>query len=222
MGSAVQKQFLHLGEAPILVHTLRALEACPEIDAIILVVPEQEKRFCREEIVKAHGLIKVTSVIAGGKERRDSVHAGLKAVSVPPETVVIHDGVRPFVTCRMVRETLVFARQGVGAVVGVPLHDTVKSVDGDKRVIETLRRDQLWSIQTPQAFPYSLLLEAYEEAHKNNYTATDDASLVERMGIPVHIVPGSLENIKITRPQDLLFGEAILNEREKNAHRAGI
>lgn len=213
MGAATKKQFLTLGGEPVLVHALRVLQECAEIDSIILVVPEEDRAFCQDEIVAGRELDKITSVVSGGKERQDSVYAGLRAVESEPDVVVIHDGVRPFLTGDLVREVVQLAVSGISAIVGVPATDTIKSVDSGQTVLKTLSRDALWSIQTPQAFPYPVLLKAHDQAHQDGIFGTDDASLLERLGLPVRVLMGSYENIKITSPEDLVIGEALLKKR---------
>ncbi|MEK6777446.1 MAG: 2-C-methyl-D-erythritol 4-phosphate cytidylyltransferase [bacterium] len=222
MGSSVKKQFLSLCGEPVLVHTLRVMQTCPEIDEIILVVPDEDRAFCREQIVEKHGFDKILSIISGGRERQDSVYAGLLSMVSPPDLVVVHDGVRPFLTGDMIRESLQLASQGVSAVVGVPVRDTIKSVDSSLMVTKTLSRDTLWSIQTPQVFCYRDLIRAYESAYRDGFLGTDDASLIERLGLPVQIIKGSNENIKITSPSDLVLGEAILKQRLEHADRTRI
>jgi len=222
MGSSVKKQFLSLCGEPVLVHTLRVLQTCPEMDEIILVVPEEDRAFCREQIVEKYGFDKIVSIISGGRERQDSVYAGLLSMVSPPDLVVVHDGVRPFLTGEMIRESVRLAAQGVSAVVGVPVRDTIKSVDSSLMVTKTLSRETLWSIQTPQAFPYRDLVRAYESAYEDGFLGTDDASLIERLGLPVRVVMGNNENIKITSPLDLVLGEEILKQRLEHADRTRI
>jgi len=222
MGSSVKKQFLSLCGEPVLVHTLRILQTCPEMDEIILVVPEEDRAFCREQIVEKYGFDKIVSIISGGRERQDSVYAGLLSMVSPPDLVVVHDGVRPFLTGEMIRESVRLAAQGVSAVVGVPVRDTIKSVDSSLMVTKTLSRETLWSIQTPQAFPYRDLVRAYESAYEDGFLGTDDASLIERLGLPVRVVMGNNENIKITSPLDLVLGEEILKQRLEHADRTRI
>jgi len=127
--------------------------------------------------------------------------------------VLVHDGVRPFVTAAMIKECVDLARKGECVVVGVPIKDTIKEVDGQGMVHQTLERSRLWAIQTPQAFPAKLLRKAYEEAYKHKVVATDDAALVERAGNKVRVIMGSYENIKITTPEDLVLAEEILKGR---------
>ncbi|NOY52294.1 MAG: 2-C-methyl-D-erythritol 4-phosphate cytidylyltransferase [Deltaproteobacteria bacterium] len=222
MGGPTKKQFLRLAGKPILTHTLERLESCPEIDGVILVVPSEEVLFCREEIVQPFGLQKILSVLVGGRERQDSVRTGLQALPESTTVVVIHDGVRPFAEVPLFRQCIETARKGVGAVVGLPVVETIKSVGPKRRVLQTVPRERLWSIQTPQAFPASLLHEAYDRAGREGFYGTDDASLVERIGYPVEVLRGSESNIKITSPGDLLMGEVILKERTDHAHRTGI
>jgi len=222
MGRSTKKQFLRIGGNPILTHTLQTLADCPEIDGILLVVPEEEMEFCREEIVKAPGRYKIRSILAGGRERQDSVYAGLKALPEITAVVVIHDGVRPFAAPSLFRRCIETARRGVGAVAGLPVVETIKSVDPEGRVLKTVSREGLWSIQTPQAFPAALLREAYDRAAQDGFYGTDDASLAERIGQTVEVLRGSPDNIKITSPGDILLGETILKERADHADRTGI
>ncbi len=222
MGGSTKKQFLRLGGKPILAHTLITLETCPEVNGVILVAPEEERAFCLEQIVQPFGLRKIMSVIAGGRERQDSVYAGLLAVPASAAIVVVHDGVRPFADASMFRRSIEAARRGVSAVVGIPVRDTIKSVGPEHKVRKTLEREMLWAVQTPQAFTCPLLRDAYDRAFREGFYGTDDASLVERIDLPVKVLMGSEANIKITSPGDLLLGEAILKEREENARRTGI
>ncbi len=217
MGRAVKKQFLSLGGEPVLSHTLRVLQSCTEVDAVILVVPEADRAFCETQIVQRRGAQKIAAIVPGGPERQDSVYAGLLAAGNGVRQVLIHDGVRPFLSPRMVRETCRLAEAGLSAVTGIPVSDTIKSADADRRVMQTLARESLWAVQTPQAFPWAALWDAHQQALQDGFRATDDAALVERMGLPVKIVMGSRENIKITSPEDLIVAEAILSARRADA-----
>lgn len=215
MGSTVPKQFLELGGVPILVHSLRVLEAAPSIDEVILVVPETERDFCSQKIVAPHGFKKVLKVLAGGPRRQDSVRIGLESIRTETDIVLVHDAVRPFLTADMVAQAVVQAAAHGAAIVAIPMRDTVKQVGADGLIEKTVDRGGLWLAQTPQAFRRALLLEAHRKADLDGVHATDDAQLVERLGHRVAIVQGSLENIKITRPEDLAIGEAILAARRK-------
>lgn len=213
MGGPVPKQFLALGGLPLVVHSLRVFQASPVIDAIILAVPEADIDYCRSEIVQTHGFTKVAQIVAGGIERQDSVRHALKAVGEETEVVVVHDAVRPFVTSRMVEEVVAAARAKGAAIIALPMRDTVKQVDADHVIERTVDRRPLWLAQTPQAFRRDWLDEAHRKGHLEGVHATDDASLIEWFGRSVSVVEGSGENIKVTRPEDLVIGEAILAAR---------
>ena len=165
------------------------------------------------EIVEAHGFTKVTQVVAGGKERQDSVRQALAVVGEGVHLVVIHDAVRPFVTETMVRQVVEAAAADGAAIIALPMRDTVKQVGGDRVIERTIDRTPLWLAQTPQAFRRDWLEEAHRKAQAEGLAATDDAFLMEWMGYPVRVVEGSGENIKVTRPEDLVIGEAILASR---------
>lgn len=213
MGSTVPKQFLVLGGVPLLVHSLRVLETVPSIAEVILAVPDADREFCLREIVERQGFKKISKIVAGGVRRQDSVRHGLAAISTDVEIVVVHDAVRPFLTPDMVVKAIEQAVAHGASVVAIPMRDTVKHVGADGLIEKTVDRRGLWLAQTPQAFKRSLLMEAHRKAELDGVHATDDAQLVERLGQKVAIVEGSLENIKITRPEDLTIGEAILAAR---------
>ncbi|MDA0739135.1 MAG: 2-C-methyl-D-erythritol 4-phosphate cytidylyltransferase [Nitrospirae bacterium] len=214
MGTNVPKQFLSLGGVPLLVHALRTFEQSPIISEVILVVPQDDCQYCREEIIPSHGLKKVSQVVAGGKRRQDSVLNGVRAAHPETEIVVIHDAVRPFVTLDMVTQVVESTRTHGAAIVALQMRDTVKRVNADGFIQETLSREELWLAQTPQAFRRTLLLQAHAQGDADGVDATDDAFLIERMNLPVAIVQGSSDNIKITRPEDLHMGEAILTAKQ--------
>jgi len=213
LGGAVRKQFRPLGGLPLLVHSLRVFQSSPVIDAVILAVPEADLHYCRMDIVESHGFTKVTQVVAGGKERQDSVRQALAVVGEGVHLVVIHDAVRPFVTETMVRQVVEAAAADGAAIIALPMRDTVKQVGGDRVIERTIDRTPLWLAQTPQAFRRDWLEEAHRKAQAEGLAATDDAFLMEWMGYPVRVVEGSGENIKVTRPEDLIIGEAILASR---------
>lgn len=214
MGGTVPKQFLMLGGVPLIVHCLRVLEASDSVLEIILAVPEADRDFCRREILSRYRFTKIKHVVAGGTERQDSVRRGLEAVEEGVELVLVHDAVRPFLTGDMVRGVIAKAVELGAAIVAIPMRDTVKRAGADGLLEQTLDRGPLWLAQTPQAFRVPLLREAHAKAQVERFSATDDAQLVERMGHPVAVVEGSSENIKITRPEDLAIGEAILAARQ--------
>ncbi len=210
MGGNTPKQYLSLGGIPLLVYSLKVFQHLECIREVILSVPASDLDYCLKEIVKPFGLEKVTQVVAGGPRRQDSVRNGLEAISDEPDGVLVHDGVRPFIDQRIVRNVIDRAGQTGAAVVAMPIHDTVKRVNHSGIIQETLKREELWQIQTPQVFRYDWLVEAQKQAQLHQWDVTDDAALIERMGYPVSVVEGSCFNIKMTKPDDLVLGEAIL------------
>lgn len=217
MGSAVPKQFLMLGDRPLILHALLIFERAPTVAEVILVVPRDERDRALREVVERYGLKKVRKVVAGGATRQESVYHGLGETGEDTEIVVVHDAVRPFVTEDMIERSIEAARQDGGAIVAVPMKDTPKQAGPDGKIQRTLDRSGLWLAQTPQTFRRGILIEAYRKAEIDGLHATDDAALVERMGHPVGIVPGSWENIKITTSEDLVIAEAILAARMSEA-----
>ena len=213
MGMAVAKQFLPLGGKPMLAHTLLVFQRSPEIDEIIPILSEEDMETCLRDVIEAFHLTKVKTLVVGGKERQDSVYNGIRKLEKDAAVILVHDGVRPFVTHEMIRECVESARKGECVTVGVPLKDTIKEVDSKGIVRQTLERSRLWAIQTPQAFPVKVLRKAYDESYKNKIYGTDDATLVERSGTKVRVLMGSYDNIKITTPEDLVLAEEILKRR---------
>ena len=179
MGAGCNKQYLSLDGMPILARTVRTFQDADCIDAIYLVSPEQEIPFCRNEVVERYRFSKVRGIVPGGAERQHSVYNGLCAIEgvKPDDLVLIHDGVRPFVSPRLLQETVDAARETGAAVVAVPVKDTVKVVQGGV-ITETPARERLWLAQTPQAFRYDLIRAAHDEAAAAGFLGTDDASLL--------------------------------------------
>jgi 2-C-methyl-D-erythritol 4-phosphate cytidylyltransferase len=213
MGQTVAKQFLPLGDRPMLAHTLMVFQRTDVIDEIIPILSKEDMESCLRDVIERYHITKVKTLVVGGKERQDSVYNGLMKLEDEKGVVVIHDGVRPFVTAEMIAETVEMAKKGECVAVGVPLKDTVKEVGKDGMVKNTLDRNSLWAIQTPQTFPVKLLKRVYAESYKHHVYGTDDATLVERAGIKVRVIMGSYENVKITTPEDLLLAEEILKRR---------
>lgn len=216
MGTKVQKQFLMLEEKPVLYYSLACLERWAPLDDIILVTGEQEIAYCQEEIVEKYQFHKVKKIVAGGKERYDSVYEGLKACE-NTDVVYIHDGARPFLEeaiLNRIRETMEVCE---ACTVGMPSKDTVKIADADGYIAQTPPRNLVWNIQTPQAFSYPLIYQAHVSMRQQSMEGvTDDAMLVERlMGQKVKLVEGSYENMKLTTPEDLHIARAILQKRGK-------
>ncbi len=205
------KQFLELLGVPIIIHTLKAFEQCEAIDEIIVVLSAPEVPGF-SSLADKHGAGKVSAVVTGGSTRAESVfHGLLLAGDRSPEIVAVHDGVRPFVTPDEIALTIAAAQlEGAAIMVSSPV-DTIKEV-ADGAVVRTIKREDLRNALTPQCFRYKLLRRAYEEADVLDPSLTDESSLVERLGVRIAVVEGSMRNIKITRPEDLVVAEAIMKE----------
>lgn len=211
-GGTVRKQFIALNGLPILSHTLRALAASRALAAMIVVVPPGEESRGRDALSLARVDIE-TEVISGGQERQDSVYKGLQRAKPGTDMVLIHDGVRPFVSREVVLATIEGAEEWGAAVAAVPVTDTIKRVDTGGLVVDTPARGQLWAVQTPQVFRYTLLMRAHQSVRELGIVVTDDAALVERIGVKVKVVRGSYENIKITSEEDLPLADLILRRK---------
>ena len=207
MGSSTPKQYLSLNGQPILHHTLMAFENSDLVDSVTLVVPKNDL----DPAQKKWDYKIVKNIVQGGKERQDSVYNGFKALDSDTDIVIVHDGVRPFVTADMIERSIEAAKQFGAAIVAIPVSDTIKQVDSKDFVTRTVDRNGLWRVQTPQAFQYVILGEAFEKATNDSYYGTDEGSLLEHAGKKLKIIMGSELNIKITRQEDLILGEGILN-----------
>jgi 2-C-methyl-D-erythritol 4-phosphate cytidylyltransferase len=212
MGASINKQFIQLSGRPILAHTLSLFEASEYVTEIVIVGSEIDLQLIHELVLK-QGFKKVTSITLGGKERQESVFAGVKALSPAIQRVAVHDGARPLLTLEELNRFFTEAEESSAAIMAIPVKDTIKRVDPTGKVLETPPRDALRAVQTPQVFDRELLEKAYQKAFEAEYLATDDAALVEWMGYPVQTLDGSPENIKITTPDDLDFAESILAKR---------
>lgn len=221
MGEAVSKQYLQLAGRPILAHTLALFEHHPQIEQICLIVPPADREFCRREIVERFQFHKVARIVAGGERRQDSVAAGLRALEqggpvAPDSPILIHDGARPlFDSSLLSRLIRMIAAHGACAV-GVPVKDTIKDVQ-DSRITGSPERGRLWQAQTPQGFHYALLRKAFDRAERDGFCGTDDASLLERLGLPVQMIEGDYRNIKVTTQEDLLIASALLGNKMGNS-----
>ena len=211
MHSKVQKQFLEIQGYPVLYQSLHCFQESPLIQDITLVTGEESISYCKEEIVQKYGFTKVSAVIPGGKERYDSVYAGLCECR-DCEYVLIRDGARPFVTEEILKRGLQKVKETGACVIGMPSKDTVKLSDEEGYVKETPNRKCVWTIQTPQIFSYSLIREAHDSIRQKDMSKiTDDAMVVEQeTGAKVALAEGSYQNIKITTPEDLDIAEAFL------------
>jgi 2-C-methyl-D-erythritol 4-phosphate cytidylyltransferase len=210
MNDPVRKQYITLDGIPILRHTLNIYESCQRVNQIILVIPKADFDFCRDTILMPAKLQKHINLVAGGPERQDSVYNGLQIIEPDDGIVVIHDGVRPFVSEKQLLGCIEGAAEFGACIIGIPVFDTVKQVNAKNEIVQTHRRDALWLAQTPQAFRAKLIKKAHEAARKDGFKGTDDASLMERLGQTVKIIPGSRHNIKITSQEDLELARAIL------------
>jgi len=209
MKGDVPKQFLMLGDRPILFHSLQRLAECPRIDDLIAVVPADHLEYTRTLLHEEYPLAKPTRVVAGGEERQDSVRSGLEELSLECDLVVVHDAVRPLVPNSVLVAVIQAAEKDGAATAAIQPADTIKLVDSDRQVSQNLPRAMLWQIQTPQAFRKDLLVRAHQRAFEDNFYGADDSVLLERMGVRVRIVPGHPRNLKITTPDDLVMAEAL-------------
>ena len=210
MGTQVPKQFLLLAGIPMLGHALKVLEASQVVQSIVLVAGPGEEEYCRKAVVERLGIRKTAAIVTGGRERQDSVYSGILALSPETDLVVIHDGARPLLSPEGLLAVVEAAAYYGAATLAVPVKDTVKMAAEDGFVSKTLPRGRLWLTQTPQAFRRDVILQAPRAARQANYLGTDDAGLVERLGLPVKIVPGSYRNIKVTTPEDLIIASALI------------
>ncbi len=211
MGGKRAKQFLELAGTPIILHTLRPFEQCEVIQEIILVLPAQDTAGFLA-LAQESGLRKLAKIVPGGATRAESVLRGLQAVRpATAEIVVVHDGVRPFVTASEITRTVQAAEVNDAAILAAPVTDTMKEVSNGV-IVRTLGRRDLRRALTPQCFRYDLLLRAYKQVDVSDPELTDESSLVERLGVNVVIVEGASRNIKITDREDLAIGEVLLRE----------
>lgn len=216
MGSDIPKQFMNILERPVLYYSLNCFQNSDLIDEVVLVTSEESVSYCKSEIVEKYGFSKVKQVVAGGKERYDSVYEGLKCCE-GTEYVFIHDGARPFVTEEILQRGFEEVKVDGACVAGVPSKDTVKITDSGGVVAETPNRSHVWMIQTPQIFEYSLIRSAYDRLQQFNKTGiTDDAMVLEEMsGHPVSVFMGSYRNIKITTAEDLEIADVFAKKIRK-------
>ncbi len=204
----IDKIFAQLGGTPVLARTVDVFDQCPLIDEIAIVLSQSNIDRGRR-LVEEKGWSKVAAVCRGGERRQDSVQEGLKRLS-GCQWVVIHDGARPFVQADLIERGLAEAQESGAAICAVPVTDTIKVVGTDNHVLETPTRESLWMAQTPQVFRFDILERAHRQAEGE---ASDDATLVERLGYKVKVYMGSYDNIKVTTPQDLVLAEIWLKEQ---------
>jgi 2-C-methyl-D-erythritol 4-phosphate cytidylyltransferase len=221
MNDKTRKQYLDLAGRPILAYSVMAFDACDLIDKIFLVIPKEDIEYCRKNIIPLLELKNGLDLIPGGEERQNSVYNALQAMDKKTDTVVVHDGVRPFIQPEKLESCILGARKFGACILGIPAGDTIKCVDKSGFIEKTLERESIWLAQTPQAFKYELIKKAHETARHDGYTGSDDSLLVERLGMDVRIINGSKNNIKITVREDLVVAramlDAIFNEMSKDA-----
>jgi 2-C-methyl-D-erythritol 4-phosphate cytidylyltransferase len=214
LGAGGAKALVRLGGRALLAHAVEAMEANRRVTAVVIVAHPDTLEVTRK-LVAEEGFAKVTAVVAGGPSRQASVAAGLAALPPEPTYVAVHDAARPLVRAGAVDALLeqLLAAGVAGAVPGVPVIDTIRRVDPDRRSGGIVDRAQLAAMQTPQLFVRELLEEAHRLALRDRFEATDEAALVERAGHPVQIVPGDPENLKVTTSLDLAVAETVLARR---------
>lgn len=218
MESKVQKQYLLIEDKPVLYYALKAFQDSV-VEDVVLVVGAGEEEYCKTEIVDKYAFDKVKAIVVGGKERYHSVFEGLQAVK-NADYVLIHDGARPFLTQEIINRCIEGAIEYKACVAGMPVKDTIKLADNDQNIESTPERSRVWLIQTPQAFEYSLIKEAYtmlieqeKQGKPTTIPVTDDAMVVEYfLKQKVHLVCGSYENIKITTPEDMRIAEVFVRK----------
>ncbi|HIC86224.1 MAG TPA: 2-C-methyl-D-erythritol 4-phosphate cytidylyltransferase [Desulfobacterales bacterium] len=216
MGEPRPKQFIELGGRPLLTMTLLAFEKARAVDTIFVVVPRGYEEYCWEKAIRPYGLKRVTGVVPGGGLRQESVRFGLEAAKGKCKIVVVHDGVRPFVSPDLIDRAVEAARVHRAVITALPAIDTLKAVDPSGMVKATLDREKVWMVQTPQVFYYKDLVQAHQEAVDQGWTgASDDSLLLERLGIPVKVLKGSVRNFKITTQEDLEIARAMLEAFHK-------
>jgi 2-C-methyl-D-erythritol 4-phosphate cytidylyltransferase len=210
-GSETPKQFHSIGGVPIVLRALRPFTSHPDVAHVVLVLPPAYAAD-PPDFISAFSILSAFSVLPGGLHRGDSVRAGLAALRGECTVVLVHDGARPFVDRSVIDLVIGHARRGEGAVPAIPLSDTLKEVSAEDptRIERTRPRARLWRAQTPQGFPRGVLEEAHSRAARMGHRATDDAALVEAMGVPVRLVPDSSRNFKITTREDLALAELIV------------
>ncbi len=216
MGAGVPKQYLEICGRPIICHTLEAFAKADFIGEMVIVVEHDRVEAFKRDIIDAFHYPKSWKVTAGGAVRQESVRNGLLAISSNPDIVLVHDGVRPFITYEQILSIASEAFAHKAAILASPVKETIKRVQSDGVIEETVDRSELWTAETPQGFSFELLARAVESAVKDGFVGTDEASLVEHLGEKVRVVRGDGRNIKITNPADIKIAEAIINSSEVN------
>ncbi|CUH97741.1 Bifunctional enzyme IspD/IspF [Propionispora sp. 2/2-37] len=222
MSNQTNKVFIPLQNRPVLIHSVLAFSACPEVDNLIIAAAATEVAVVKEMLAAVPG-IKPWQVVVGGSERQYSIANALQVTPAAAAVILVHDAARPLIQPAMISRMIIAAREFKAAGLAVPLKDTVKKIDEEGFVTETPARRTMWIMQTPQAFDAAILRRAYAQAGRDGFLGTDDASLVERLGVRVKLVEGSYSNVKITTPEDIITAEALLKKgREPDMLRFGM
>ncbi len=215
LGGKIRKQFLPLKGKPILILTLQRFEHCPDVDEIVVVVPESDI-VETEALLSRYRIHKVSKTVVGGSRRQDSVSNALKRITPgDSDLILVHDAVRPFVECKQITQLIKACKEFDAAVLAVQPKDTIRRSAGGRFFDQTIDRNALWLVQTPQVFKAKLLMRAFEQASREKFYSTDETALVERLGVKARIVEGSYDNIKITTQEDVDLGLLILERWEK-------
>ena len=213
MGSATPKQFLSLEGVPIFIHTLRKFVACEAVDDILLGLRAEDIARAQKEIERER-FVRPVRLVEGGPSRQETVTRCLEQATAGAEVVLVHDAVRPFIELEMIPRVIAAARQEGAAILGIPSVDTVKQVERHI-ILGSIPRERIVLAQTPQAFRYEIIREAYDRAMADGFQGTDDSSLAERLGYSVTVIMGSDRNIKITKPSDLPLARLYLAQESE-------
>ncbi|MFO7953167.1 MAG: 2-C-methyl-D-erythritol 4-phosphate cytidylyltransferase [Bacillota bacterium] len=209
MKSSTRKQYLILEQKPVLIRSLQLFVEHEAVEQIVVVIPPGDHQEVRS-MLEAYWPDQNIALVTGGDSRQESVSLGLKVISQKSGLICIHDAARPLVSKKLLESLLAEAKKHGAAVPVLPLSDTIKEIGPEEFVLSTPSRENLRRVQTPQVFLQEIIFEAYKHAARNNFLATDDASLVERTGGFVKMVPGEINNLKITSPEDLALASIIL------------
>lgn len=217
MGGVTKKQYLVLDDIPVLTRTIMVFDRHDAMDDMIIVVPEEDQAYCRTNIIAPYAFKKKIHLVAGGQTRQASVVNGLSRAdqlcdAAPGSLVLIHDGVRPFVSQDLIDRLMEIAAEKGGCIPALSVHDTLKLTDQNRQVQKTLDRNLIFRAQTPQVFRLDLISRAYAFAVKSHFSGTDDASVMEHADFAVFTTPGNTENIKLTTPDDLVLARSIMDQ----------
>lgn len=208
VGRDISKQFICINNKPIIWYTIKAFENCEHIDGIVVVISKDDMEYFNENVLEAYDFKKILAVVEGGVERQDSVYNGLLMMK-DCDIVLIHDGARPFVSEKIINEGIEYAKLYGAAACGVMPKDTIKVKNSNGFSKETLQRDALFAVQTPQCFEYNSIKKAHEFIKKEKLMVTDDTMVIEKLGKTVYLYEGSYTNIKVTTPEDIEIAEII-------------